>query len=122
MTCTSWSRKDVHVGEGKKPRWTIASARQNLPELVTLAAHEPQDIYRRDTLVARVVAVGPDAPVVREKPSAAELLAAIQRVCEEENYDLPVAPRLGRPNAMLAVLNGMPAPNRRKSKSKSKRR
>jgi hypothetical protein len=89
--------KHVHMNEGKKPRWTIASARQNLPEVVTLAAREPQDIYRRNELVARVVAPGAQAGV-REHPSAAALLAEIQRVCADENYTLAVPARVDRPN------------------------
>ena len=104
------------MSPGKKLRWTIASARQNLPALVTLAAREPQDIYRRDELVARVVSAdSPASPEVR--PSAAELLARIQRACLEEDYELPVAPRVERPNALVATTQK----NRKRSKLKKKR-
>lgn len=112
--------EDVHVSEGKKPRWTIASARQNLPEVVSLAAREPQDIYRRDDLVARVVSA--DSPVSQPaRPTAAELIAAIQRACEDENYDLPVAPRGSRPNAMVEALADKRTRTRRPPR-KTKRR
>jgi hypothetical protein len=105
--------QDVHVSEGKKPRWTIATARQNLPEVVSLAAREPQDIYRRDDLVARVVSA--DTPVAQSAgPPAVELIAAIQRACQYENYDLPVAPRGERANAIVDVLANKPA--RKKTK------
>lgn len=100
------------MSEGKKPRWTIASARQHLPELVSLAAREPQDIYRRDTLVARVVGVD-DSAAPRSKPSAAELLADLQRVCAEENYTLEVGPRVDRPNPFAPA----PKPKRRRKPS-----
>jgi len=83
------------VKEIKKIRWTIATARQNLPTLVTLAAREPQEIYRRNDLVARVVSPEQAVPA---KPSAAALLAGIQRVCAEENYTLEPPPRTSRPN------------------------
>ncbi len=100
-----FGRNHVHVGEGKKPRWTIASARQHLPELVTLAAREPQDIYRRDTLVARVVSADPTASVVRSKPSAAELLALIQQACAKEDYSFNVPARRDRPNPFVPKRN-----------------
>lgn len=72
----------------------MASARQNLPTLIGMAAREPQEVYRRDTLVARVV--GPD--VATEKRSFADALAELQQICAEEHYELPVAPRRDRPN------------------------
>lgn len=89
--------------ERRRPHWTIASARQNFPALVSLAAREPQDIYRRDTLVARVV-----SPVAApaSRPSPAELLAEIQRVCAEDNYTLDVPPRTDRPNPFTRAPKG----------------
>ncbi len=106
---------DVHMGAPKKIRWTIATARQNLPTLVGMAAREPQDIYRRDELVARVVSV--DSPPQPQAPSAAELLARIRRVIAEEAYDLPAAPRVDRPNALVEGLR-----TRRTSRRKAKAR
>jgi hypothetical protein len=91
----------VHVKRGKKIKWTMATARQNLPTLVALAVREPQEIYRRHTLVARVVS--PDTPdaVLHEGASSVELLAQLQRVCGEESYELPVVLRVNRPNAFV---------------------
>lgn len=93
-------RQDVHVSERKKLRWTIASARHNLPTVVGLAAREPQDIYRRDKLVARIVSPDAAAPPAK-KPLLAELLAEIQRACAEEAYALAVSPREDRPNPFV---------------------
>jgi hypothetical protein len=90
--------KHVHVSEGKKLRWTIASARQNLPELVSLAAREPQDIYRRDRLVARVVSVDESSPPPA-RPSLGEAFAELRQICAEENYTLEVPERSNRRNA-----------------------
>lgn len=106
--------QDVHVSEAKKIRWTIASARQNLPTLVGMAAREPQDIYRRDELVARVVSA--DSPPQLHAPSAAELIARIQRAIAKEAYDLPVAPRVDRPNALVGL--GTKRKRRRKAKAR----
>ena len=92
------------MSDGKKVRWTIASARQNLPTLVSLAAHEPQDIYRRDKLVARVVSPAQSAGDSPPPPTAAALLRELQRICADEDYELPQSPRTTRPNALLAAL------------------
>lgn len=83
----------------KRPRWTIASARQNLPALIGLAAREPQEVYRRNTLVAKVV--GPDDPHGAEKRRPlSEALAELQRICAEDGYSLPRARRRDRRNPM----------------------
>jgi hypothetical protein len=96
----------VHdMSEDKKVRWTIASARQNLPTLVDLAAREPQEIYRRDTLVARVVSADPGTTAQPAGPTAAELLGELRRVCAEEGYELPVSPRVDRPNAFVDAMS-----------------
>jgi hypothetical protein len=92
----------VHVSTGKKIHWTIASARQNLPTVVHRAAREPQDIYRRNTLVARVVSPQGEIAGAPPKPTAAELLADLQRVAVEEDYTLDVPPRNDRPNPLTA--------------------
>jgi len=90
--------KHVHVGEGKKLRWTIASARQNLPEVVSLAAREPQDIYRRDRLVARLVSADETSPPP-SRPSLGDAFAELRQICKEEKYTLEVPARTDRRNA-----------------------
>jgi antitoxin (DNA-binding transcriptional repressor) of toxin-antitoxin stability system len=104
------------MAERKAVKWTIARARHNFPTLVDLAAQEPQDIYRRDELVARVVPA--DAPVV-ERPSARELIAELQRICSEEKYELPLPPRVDRPNAMVGALASSPPRKRTRSRKQS---
>lgn len=98
------------MSEGKRVRWTIASARQEFPTLIDMAAREPQDIYRRDELVARVVPVDTPTP---SRPTAADLIARIRRSVEAENYDLPVPPRIDRPNPLVE-----PKPKKRTRKAK----
>ena len=100
------------MSEGKKLRWTIASARQNLPELVTLAAREPQDIYRRDKLVARVVGADESSPPAG-RPSLAQAFAELRQICAEENYALDVPARTDRRNTFT---NPPPRPTRRRSR------
>lgn len=104
--------KHVHVSEGKKPRWTIATARQHLPELVSLAAREPQDIYRRDTLVARIVSADEASPRP-VRPSLADALAELRRICAEEKYTLEIPERTNRRNAFTD-----PAPRPKRTRRK----
>lgn len=78
-------------------KWTIATARQHLPEVVGLAAREPQAVYRRDKLVAAVVSpelAGEVQNLLR--PSLATKLAELQRLCAEEEYELAAPPRRDR--------------------------
>ena len=100
------------MGEGKKLRWTIASARQNLPELVSLAARGPQDIYRRDKLVARVVSAEGSSPLPGRR-SLADAFAELRQICAEENYALDVPARTDRRNAFT---DPRPRPKRRRSR------
>jgi len=87
---------------GKKVRWTIAKARQQLPALISAAARAPQAVYRRTKLVATVV--GPDVAArmqerdADERPRIADALAELRRICAEEEYQLPVVRRKDRAN------------------------
>lgn len=78
-------------------KWTIAAARQHLPKVIASAAAEPQRLYRRDKLVGAVVS--PEV-VERLEPrqTVAHLIDELVRICAEENYELPVAPRMNRPD------------------------
>ena len=86
-------------------KWTIASARQQLPALIRSAAREPQRIYRRNTHVATVV-----SPDVAEriggsgrKRSLADAVAELQAVCAEEQYDLEIPARASRRTPRLGA-------------------
>jgi hypothetical protein len=100
----------------KNKAWTIATARQHLPEVVGLAAHEPQLVYRRDKLVAAVVS--PElADEVHNllRPSLAARLAELQRLCAEENYELPVSARRDRGNPFASPRRRVRSPVARRS-------
>jgi len=90
--------KLVHVVTRQKA-WTIATARQHVPELIGRAAREPQQVYRRDKLVAAVVSPAAAHRLeALERPSLADKFAELQRICAEDSYELPVAPRRHRPD------------------------
>ena len=82
-------------------KWTIATARQHLPALIASAAREPQRVYRRTKLVAAVVSPETAATLAAQAaPSLADELAELQRICVEEDYQLPVSTRRDRPNPL----------------------
>jgi hypothetical protein len=77
----------------------VASARQNLPGLIRSAAREPQAIYRRGKLVAKVV---DPATVERTQPrTLREMLVELQQICAEENYEFPEIVRDKRPRPLF---------------------
>ena len=80
-----------------KKTWTIATARQHLPEVVGRAAREPQLVYRRDKLVAVVISpeLADEAATLRRRGLAPKL-AELQRLCAEEGYELSAPPRRDR--------------------------
>ncbi len=90
------------------PKWTVASARQNLSSVIASAAREPQRIYRRNKLVAGLVA--PSALPKEPGPTLAEQFRELQQICAEENYEFPPIDRNDRPIAAART----PAQKKRK--------
>jgi hypothetical protein len=100
-----------------KKTWTIATARQHLPEVLDKAAREPQLVYRRDKLVAAVVSPDlADKAVGLGRPSLATKLAELQRLCAEEGYELSAPPRRDRPNPLASRHGRGGSPVRRSPK------
>jgi len=85
------------------PKWTIATARQNLTKLIGMAAREPQRVYRRDKLVAAVVSpeLADQVETVRRSRLAAKL-AEPPQLCADEDYALMVPVRRDRPDPFAA--------------------
>ena len=90
--------------------WNIAEAKQKFSELVRAAEEEPQWIYNRDKLVAAVVP--PDSlqefldwKARTKRPTMAEALEKLRRICEEESYSLEIPPRKTRPNPFADALD-----------------
>ena len=89
--------------------WNIAQAKQKFSELVRAAKGEPQWIYKRDKLVAAVVP--PEAlrqfmewKSRRPRPTMAEALAELRRICREEDYSFELPTRRKRPNIFVDAL------------------
>lgn len=95
--------QDVQVAQEPKARkrWTVATARQNLPKLLAMAAREPQAVYRRDKLVATVVnptlgAKVADATRAETATTLADDLAELRRLCADEDYTMRTPKRVDR--------------------------
>jgi hypothetical protein len=93
----------------QKKKWTVSSARQNLPALLAAAVHEPQAIYKRTRLVATVVEPAAAARLtgIRVDATTNSIGAAFSRlreICAEERYELPTVQRRDRRNAFIGRL------------------
>jgi antitoxin (DNA-binding transcriptional repressor) of toxin-antitoxin stability system len=98
--------------------WKIAEAKQKISEVVRAAEDEPQWIYHRDRLVTAVVP--PDSlqefldwKAQTKRPTMAEALEQVRRICAEENYALQIPPRSNRPNPFADALDDSPARHQR---------
>ena len=85
----------------RKAKWSVATARQRLPKVISSAAREPQEIYRRNRLVATVVSPEFAEAVVESRravtrPSLADAWAELRQICAEERYTLPTPRRRDR--------------------------
>lgn len=89
-----------------KNGWNVGDAKQQFSEVLRRSATEPQLIYRRDQLIAAVVAVDETnvASVVR-RPTIADRFEEGREIFRQENYQLPQVRRRTRPNSFVRVLN-----------------
>ena len=92
--------------------WKIAEAKQKFSEVVRQTAAEPQRIYKRDRLVAVIVDVDDYEAYEawreeKERPSMAEAIEEIRKICLEEDFDLELPERRDRPNAFAEALDDL---------------
>jgi hypothetical protein len=84
-------------------KWTVSSARQNLPRLLDAVLREPQAIYRRKRLVATVIEPSA-ASKLKERPdddkggTVGSAFAALRAICADERYEFPIVSRTNRSN------------------------
>lgn len=93
--------------------WKIAEAKQRFSEVVRETAEEPQLIYKRDRLVAVLMNAEEYGAFEaweeeRQRPSMAEAIAEIRKICEEEDYELEIPDRRDRPNPFAEALDDVP--------------
>ena len=92
--------------KGKQGRWSIARAREQVAELIRLAAREPQPIYNRDRPVGVVVDPQSYVEFMRFKQQQAQrsvgaAFEELRALGEEEGYSLDLGGvRVDRPNPL----------------------
>jgi prevent-host-death family protein len=89
--------------------WTVSQAKQHFSEVVRAAAQEPQVVVNRGRPVAVVVEPKrfeeyEQARAKGRRPSLAEAVEELRRICAEDNWELEVPPRTDRPNAFVEAL------------------
>jgi prevent-host-death family protein len=90
--------------------WKIAKAKQRFSEVIRAVEEEPQWIYNRNKLVAGVVSAEAlqgflEWKLRGERPTMAEALSRLHRICQEESYSLEVPPRRNRLSSFANALD-----------------
>src|SRR5690349_13110300 len=85
----------------KRPRWTIARAKQQFSALLRAARRSPQAVYNRDRLVAVVLDADAfkDISEARQKAtrrSLGEAFAELRAICAQDDYVLEAPERATR--------------------------
>jgi antitoxin (DNA-binding transcriptional repressor) of toxin-antitoxin stability system len=89
-----------------KNGWNVGDAKQQFSEVLRRSATEPQLIYRRDQLIAAVVAVDEtNVASVAKRPTIADRFEEARELFRQENYRLPQTRRRARPNSFVRALD-----------------
>lgn len=92
--------------------WNIAKAKQDFSEVVRAASTEPQRVFNRDRLVAVVVSADEFEIFAawrrREAGSFGSTMAALRRICQEEDYSLELPLRSDRANPFAEGFHDVP--------------
>jgi antitoxin (DNA-binding transcriptional repressor) of toxin-antitoxin stability system len=89
-----------------KNGWNVGAAKQQFSEVLRRSAAEPQLIYRRDQLIAAVVAMDEKkAASVSKRLTIADRFEEARELFRQENYQLPRTRRRTRQNSFVRALN-----------------
>jgi antitoxin (DNA-binding transcriptional repressor) of toxin-antitoxin stability system len=89
-----------------KNGWNVGEAKQQFSELLRRSERRPQLIYRRNRLVAAVVAIDDEkASALAEPVTLADRFAEIREVFRREKAQLRVPVRRDRKNDFVSVLD-----------------
>ena len=93
-------------------KWNVAQAKQHLSEVLRAAESEPQQIFRRDQLVAAVVDgssfVAFEQWWRQQNKPLRERFAELRQICAEEAWEMPELERRDRPNPWAEMLADVP--------------
>ena len=90
-----------------KNEWNVGEAKQQFSEVLRRSETEPQFIYRRDRLIAKVVAMDEtkEAAVVTS-PTIGQRFEELREILRSEKYQMPRIPkRRNRRNDFARTLN-----------------
>ncbi len=92
-----------------KNEWKVGEAKQQFSEVLRRSEAEPQLIYRRNKLVAAVVAMDETKTAAVAAPlTIAERFEELREILRSENYEMPPTPRrTWRRNEFVRTLNAV---------------
>ena len=94
--------------EMDKNGWNVGDAKQQFSELLRRTETAPQLIYRRNRLIAAVVAVDEsNVSAVAKGTTIADRFAEARELLRGENYRLPRTKRSSRDNAFVRTLDAI---------------
>lgn len=97
-----------------KNEWNVGEAKQQFSELLRRSERQPQLIYRRNRLIAAVVAMeDAEASPFPEPVSLADRFDEIRELFRQEKYRLPATPRRERRNDFVSVLDELAGGHKR---------
>lgn len=81
--------------------WLVGEAKQKFSEVLRRSSVEPQRIFKRDRLVAAVIAVDTFDEFERwaerqHRRTLGEAFDEVREICEEDGYELDTGPRQDR--------------------------
>lgn len=91
-----------------KNEWRVGEAKQQFAEVLRRSETEPQLIFRRNRLIAAVVAVE-DAKEIpgAQRRSIADRFSEARELLQEEQYRLPAVRRRSRGNDFVRTLDAV---------------
>lgn len=97
-----------------KNGWNVGEAKQQFSELLRRSEHQPQLIYRRNRLVAAVVAVDETKmSVIAPRVTIADRFEEARTLFQQQKVDLPVLRRRSRRNDFVRTLDAVAGRHKR---------
>ncbi len=91
-----------------KNEWNVGEAKQQFSEVLRRSETAPQLIYRRNRLIAAVVAVDEaSAEAITRRRTIGERFQEARELFRSENYRLPEVRRRSRPDDFVRTLDAM---------------
>ena len=100
--------------EMDKNGWNVGEAKQQFSEVLRRSESVPQLIYRRNRLIAAVVAIDEaSAATVARRVTIGDRFEEARELLRRENYHLPQTHRRSRGNTFVRTLDAMAGRHKR---------